>query len=116
MAGQTTSKASNTWEGVMQAAKAAGAKYPELVAAQWALESGWGKHTSGRHNYFGLKGEGSDCVTPSQVLDALPVVWPAMDPGRIHQATKPDLSQTSAPLSQNSLSCRASERGIRTLG
>jgi hypothetical protein len=67
MAGQTTSKASNTWEGVMQAAKAAGAKYPELVAAQWALESGWGKHTSGRHNYFGLKGEGSDCVTQEVV-------------------------------------------------
>jgi hypothetical protein len=67
MAGQTTGKASNTWEGVMQAAKAAGAKYPELVAAQWALESGWGKHTSGRHNYFGLKGEGSDCVTQEVV-------------------------------------------------
>lgn len=54
---------SNTWKGVEQAAKRAGAKYPELVAAQWALESSWGKHTSGRHNYFGLKGQGSDCVT-----------------------------------------------------
>jgi hypothetical protein len=29
----------NSWEGVTQAAKAAGAKYPELVAAQWALGS-----------------------------------------------------------------------------
>ena len=26
-----------------------------LVAAQWALESGYGKHTSGKNNYFGIK-------------------------------------------------------------
>lgn len=50
---------SNTWEGVRQAGKDAGAKYPELVAAQWALESGHGKHTSGKNNYFGLKGAGT---------------------------------------------------------
>jgi len=50
---------SNTWEGVRQAGEDAGAKYPELVAAQWALESGYGKHTSGKHNYFGLKGTGT---------------------------------------------------------
>ena len=28
---------------------------PEVVAAQWALESGWGAHTSGDNNYFGIK-------------------------------------------------------------
>lgn len=50
---------SNTWDGVKEAAADAGAKYPELVAAQWALESAWGKSTSGAHNYFGLKGEGT---------------------------------------------------------
>jgi hypothetical protein len=49
----------NTWEGVQQAGKDAGAKYPELVAAQWALESGYGKHASGKNNYFGLKGVGT---------------------------------------------------------
>jgi len=43
----------NDWNGVMAAGKAAGAKYPEVVAAQWALESAWGKHVSGTHNYFG---------------------------------------------------------------
>jgi hypothetical protein len=53
----------NTWDGVVAAAKAAGAKFPEVVAAQWALESGYGKHTSGTHNYFGLKGEGSERET-----------------------------------------------------
>lgn len=49
----------NTWEGVSAHAKAVGAKFPDLVAAQWALESGFGKHTSGKHNYFGLKGFGT---------------------------------------------------------
>ena len=53
----------NTWAGVTAAAKLAGAKYPELVAAQWALESGYGKHVSGTHNYFGLKGFGTATKT-----------------------------------------------------
>lgn len=53
----------NSWTGVRAAAQHYGAKFPELVAAQWALESGWGKHTSGIHNYFGLKGTGSTVNT-----------------------------------------------------
>jgi len=53
----------NTFKGVKTAAKVAGAKFPEVVAAQWALESGYGKHTSGKNNYFGLKGEGSERET-----------------------------------------------------
>jgi hypothetical protein len=53
----------NTWAGVASAAKAAGALYPDLVAAQWALESGWGKHTSGKNNYFGIKGKGTTHAT-----------------------------------------------------
>lgn len=50
---------SNTWEGIEAAAAVSGAKFPELVAAQWALESGYGKYTSGRNNYFGIKGTGT---------------------------------------------------------
>jgi hypothetical protein len=60
---QPTAPVTNTWEGVITAAKTAGAKFPQVVAAQWALESGYGKHTSGKNNYFGLKGEGSDRET-----------------------------------------------------
>lgn len=56
---QVQSTYPNDWVGVVRAAVDAGAKYPELVAAQWALESGWGKHTSGRNNFFGLKGTGT---------------------------------------------------------
>jgi len=40
-------------------AKEAGAKYPELVAAQYALESGWGRYQSGKNNFFGIKGQGT---------------------------------------------------------
>lgn len=53
----------NTWDGVYAAAKKAGAKFPECVSAQWALESGWGKHFSGTWNAFGLKGSGSTVDT-----------------------------------------------------
>jgi hypothetical protein len=53
----------NNWDGVCEAAKAAGAVFPEVVCAQWALESGWGKHFSGKWNAFGLKGSGSAVST-----------------------------------------------------
>ena len=57
----------NSWEGVYAAAERAGAKFPECVAAQWALESGWGEHTSGQNNFFGVKATGgepySSCTT-----------------------------------------------------
>jgi hypothetical protein len=40
-----------------------GAKFPDLVAAQCCLESGFGKHFSGRNNVLGLKGTGSTVST-----------------------------------------------------
>ena len=58
---------SNTWDGVLAAAKEAGAKYPECVAAQWFLESAQGKHTACTHNYFGIKSEdGEGCYVSTQ--------------------------------------------------
>jgi hypothetical protein len=59
---------SNTWQGVAQAALDAGSRYPELCAAQWALESAWGKAPSGRNNHWGLKGKGTKRVT-KEVVD-----------------------------------------------
>jgi len=46
----------------------AGARYPELVVAQWKLESGGGRYFSGKNNPFGLKGIGT-VVTTTEVLD-----------------------------------------------
>lgn len=57
----------NSWLGVLECARRAGARYPELVAAQWVVESGWGEHTSGSHNYFGLKGPGTSVKTQEVV-------------------------------------------------
>lgn len=48
-----------TWAEVCSLAVKAGAKYPELVAAQYALESGWGYFQSGKNNFFGIKGQGT---------------------------------------------------------
>ena len=53
----------NSWEGIYQCALVAGAKFPECVAAQWALESGYGKYLSGKNNFFGIKGEGTSKPT-----------------------------------------------------
>lgn len=53
----------NSWQGVSLHAGRVGAKFPELVAAQWALESGFGKHFSGKWNVFGLKGAGTTTTT-----------------------------------------------------
>ena len=54
-----TSLDPNSWDGIYHAAIRCGAEFPEVVAAQWALESAWGKHTSGKNNFFGIKGKGT---------------------------------------------------------
>ncbi len=59
----------NDWKGVKAVAKACGAKFPEVVAAQWALESGYGKHTSGKNNFFGIKGKPGSIYTTKEFLD-----------------------------------------------
>lgn len=53
----------NSWDGIYHAAKECGATYPQVAAAQWALESAWGKHTSGKNNFFGIKGKGTITTT-----------------------------------------------------
>ena len=48
-----------TWELIESIARDKGAKYPELVAAQWALESGYGKYPAAKNNFWGLKATGN---------------------------------------------------------
>ena len=43
--------------------KLAGAKFPEVAAAQCVLESGWFKHESGHHNILGIKATGDQPAT-----------------------------------------------------
>lgn len=41
---------------IWHASKDLGDPFPDITAAQWALESGWGKRMSGSNNPFGQKG------------------------------------------------------------
>ena len=49
-----------TWGSCLAMAKLAGAKFPEVAAAQCALESGWFKHETGAFNILGIKATGSE--------------------------------------------------------
>ena len=53
-----TGTVENTWSGIATAAARAGAKFPDLLAAQWALESGFGRYPAGKFNYWGIKATG----------------------------------------------------------
>lgn len=52
---------------VYAAAERAGARWPELVVAQWKLESACGTKLSGKNNLFGLKGSGTAVLTTEYV-------------------------------------------------
>ena len=53
----------NSWDGIYSAAAMAGSKFPAVTAAQWALESAYGKYVSGKNNFFGIKGPGTSKTT-----------------------------------------------------
>lgn len=53
--GKTTKE---KYELIAGIAKQAGDPHPEIVAAQWALESAWGKKVTGDYNFFGIKAKG----------------------------------------------------------
>ena len=61
--------ASPDFKAFVDMAAASGAKYPQLVAAQWALESGWGKTPSGKNNYFGIKATSGEAGTSKQTWE-----------------------------------------------
>ena len=53
----------DNWATIRELAAKTGAKHPDLVAAQFALESNWGRVMSGKNNPFGLKGKGTEKPT-----------------------------------------------------
>ena len=65
VSGSLTGTKEEKWAAVMAMAKNAGAKYPELVAAQFALESAWGTALAGKNNFFGIKATGKEDATVS---------------------------------------------------
>lgn len=59
------------WAEFYDYGKAAGAKYPELVSAQFALESGWGKHLAAKNNFFGIKASKGESATVSNTREVV---------------------------------------------
>ena len=67
----TSSSGTPTFESIQQMAADAGAKYPKLVAAQWALESDWGNKPSGKNNYFGIKAAPGESSTTKPTWEVI---------------------------------------------
>ena len=66
-----SSGGSVTARSIADMAQKSGAKYPKLVAAQWALESAWGKKPSGTNNYFGIKATSSESSTSKPTWEVI---------------------------------------------
>ena len=56
---------------MMGLGKNAGAKYPNLVAAQFALESAWGTALSGKNNFFSIKATGNEPATVHRTREVI---------------------------------------------
>ena len=54
------------FQDVMALASSQGFQHPALAAAQWAIESGYGRAKSGKNNVFGIKGAGTTVATKEQ--------------------------------------------------
>ncbi len=52
-------------------ARSSGAKFPELVAAQWALESAFGSAVSGQNNFFGAKATSAESSAAKQTTEVI---------------------------------------------
>lgn len=76
---QTKNERHNKMRAVIEAARKAGDPHPEIVGAQWALESDWGRKESGKFNFFGIKarkGEPGTIVATHEVLKGKRVAMP----------------------------------------
>jgi hypothetical protein len=51
----TVRTGNNGYADVQALGTASGFRFPQVMAAMWALESGWGKYTSGKNNVFNIK-------------------------------------------------------------
>ena len=51
----TVRTGNNGYADVAALGTASGFRFPQVMAAMWALESGWGKYTSGKNNVFNIK-------------------------------------------------------------
>lgn len=69
--GAVTGTNKEKWKAFYAMGQKAGASYPELVAAQFALESGWGSALSAKNNFFGIKATESESATVSNTREVI---------------------------------------------
>ena len=69
--GAVTGTNKEKWKAFYAMGQKAGAGYPELVAAQFALESGWGSALSAKNNFFGIKATESESATVSNTREVI---------------------------------------------
>ncbi len=58
--GGSSSTTKQKYHQIRKAALAAGDPHPDIVAAQFGFEAGWGASESGKFNYFGIKATGNE--------------------------------------------------------
>jgi hypothetical protein len=54
---------------IVTLSRLAGDPHPHVAAAQWALESSWGKSVSGKNNYFGIKAQPGEAGTSKSTTE-----------------------------------------------
>ena len=59
------------WAKIKGMAEKAGAKYPNVVAAQFALESDWGRAVGAKNNFFGIKATPNEASTVSKTTEVV---------------------------------------------
>jgi len=59
------------YDNFVNMARSSGAKFPELVAAQWALESAFGSAISGQNNFFGAKATSAESSTAKRTTEVV---------------------------------------------
>lgn len=56
---------------IRKLAVAAGEAHPDVLAAQWAIESDWGRKQSGQNNFFGIKAVGNEPGTARRTREEI---------------------------------------------
>jgi hypothetical protein len=69
MESESESQRKAYFDKIYKVAKNSGDKFPEVVAAQAALESGWGSSPSGKNNYFGQKASANEKSSSRQTSE-----------------------------------------------
>ena len=90
------------FQDVIALGQASGFRFPQVMAGMWALESGWGKHHSGRNNVFNIQdySGGGTLMNGSRWRDYNSVLESAQDFTELMKNSRyaPGLARARTPL------------------